>query len=702
MTRFKLLCATVSTLLTVSSCSNTTITNDNPFFSKWDTPYQIPPFEEIKPEHFIPAFEEGIELQKSEIQQIIDNKETPNFENVILAYDNSGEFLFRVSRVFSNICSAQLTDTLKQLQSIVSPMNVKHSNDIILNEELFKKIKKVYDTREILGFDEQKMRLTEVVYKNFTSGGSLLSNEKKERLRSINEELSKSSLDFGNNLMKEMSEFVLVVDNTADLEGLSQNLIDAASAEADKRGEEGKWIFTLDKPSMIPFLQSSTKRELREKLYKGYLNRCTYDNATNNNALINQMVNLRLERANILDFATHADAVLDRGMAKRPELAYDLLDELWAPALDRANSEMQEMIAIKKKESGDASFESWDWWYYAEKLRKAKYDLDESMLSPYFSLETTREGVFMVCNKLFGITFKEIKDAPKYNTECQTYEVIDNNGTPLGALIMDFHPRTGKGVGAWCTSFKGQKYVDGKREMPITSIVCNFTPPTKDAPSLLNLDEVETFFHEFGHALHTLFSDLQYSGIRGVSRDFVELPSQIMENWSMDPQVLKLYAKHYKTGETIPDELITKIKNSALFNQGFMTVEYVGASYLDLDYHTIKENATINAQEFEDNSLAGRGILAQIAPRYRSNYFKHIFAGGYSAGYYAYIWAEVLDADAYEAFVESGDIFNKEIATRFRDCILSQGGSKDEALMYQDFRGKEPSKTPLLKKRGLI
>ena len=414
------------------------------------------------------------------------------------------------------------------------------------------------------------------------------------------------------------------------------------------------------------------------------------------------MVNLRLERANILGFDTHAASVLDRGMAKTPENAYSLLNELWTPALQRANSEMKEMAAIKKKESGDSSFESWDWWYYAEKLRKEKYNLDESMLSPYFSLETTREGVFMVCNKLFGITFKEIADAPKYNAECQTYEVFDKDGTALGALIMDFHPRAGKGVGAWCTSFKGQKYTDGKREMPITSIVCNFTPPTKDTPSLLSLDEVETFFHEFGHALHTLFSDLQYSGIRGVSRDFVELPSQIMENWAMDPQVLKLYAKHYKTGEPIPAELIAKIKSSALFNQGFMTVEYVSASYLDLDYHTLKAANNIDVQAFEDKVLTDRAILTQIAPRYRSSYFKHIFAGGYSAGYYAYIWAEVLDADAYEAFVESGDIFNVEIATRFRESILSKGGSKDEALLYHDFRGKEPSKTPLLKKRGLV
>ncbi|MEG1635682.1 MAG: M3 family metallopeptidase, partial [Rikenellaceae bacterium] len=586
-----------------------------------------------------------------------------------------------------NLCSAQLTDSLSDLQDIISPMEVKHGNNIVLNAKLFERIKAVYDSRKESGLDAEQIRLVEKTYDRFVSSGANLSPEQKDQLRAINEKTSDLSLKFGNNLLKEMSEFVLVVDNKADLEGLSANLIDAAASKAAQRGKEGVWMFTLDKPSMIPFLQSSPKRELREKLYKGYLNRCNYGDSTDNKAVINELVNLRTQRANLLGFDSHAAAVLDRNMAKTPENVYALLDQLWTPAIKRASDEMAEMIEIKKAETGDASFESWDWWYYAEKLRAKKYNLDEKMLAPYFSLETTREGVFTVCNNLYGLTFKPIENAPTYNSECQTYEVFDADGSSLGALIMDFFPREGKGVGAWCSSFRSQRYENGKRVAPISTIVCNFTRPVGDAPALLNLDEVETFFHEFGHALHGLLSNVKYSGLKGVTRDFVELPSQIMENWAMDPQVLKMYAKNYKTGEVIPDTLVEKITNSALFNQGFLTVEYLGASLLDMDFHTIKNCGELDVAAFEEKSLSGRGNLAQIAPRYRSTYFKHIFSGGYSAGYYAYIWAEVLDADAYNAFTESGNIFNKEIATKFRKNILEVGGTLDEMELYKNFRG---------------
>lgn len=702
MNKFIVMSAIAATMLTASSCTESSNNADNPFFAEWNTPYEIPPFDKIQNSHFLPAYEEGMKLENEEIEAIVNNNAEPTFENVILAYDNSGKFLSRVSSVFGNLCSAQLTDSLQELQSVISPMSVKHSNNIVLNPKLFDKIKAVYNKRADLGLDAQQIRLIEKIYDRFVSNGANLTEEQKTKLRAINEKSSELSLKFGNNLLKEMSSFVLVVSSKDDLEGLPQNLIDAAAAEAASRGEEGVWIFTLDKPSMIPFLQSSTKRELREKLYKGYLNRCNYGDSTDNKSVINELVGLRIERANLLGFDSHAAAVLDRNMAKNADNVYALLDQLWTPALKRANSEMSEMVAIKKAETGDDSFDSWDWWYYAEKLRAKKYNLDESMLTPYFSLENTREGIFMVCNKLYGLTFTPIADAPAYNKECQTYEVFDEDGTSLGALVMDFFPRKGKNVGAWCSSFRSQRYEDGKRVAPISTIVCNFTKPVGDAPALLNLDEVETFFHEFGHALHGLLSDVKYSGLKGVTRDFVELPSQIMENWAMDPQVLKMYAKHYKTGEVIPDELIAKIGSSALFNQGFATVEYLGASYLDMDFHTIKTVGDFDVAAFEDKSLGGRGAFAQIAPRYRSTYFKHIFSGGYSAGYYAYIWAEVLDADAYNAFVESGDIFNKEIATKFRKNVLEVGATLDEMVLYQNFRGAEPSKTPLLKKRGLI
>lgn len=702
MNKFVVMSAIAASVLSMTSCSENNKSSENPFFVEWTTPHEIPPFDKIQNSHFLPAYQEGMRLENEEIEAIVNSSEEPTFENVIMAYDNTGRFLSRVSAVFGNLCSAQLTDSLSDLQKVISPMNVKHSNNIMLNAKLFNKIKAVYDKKDSIGLDAQQLRLVEKIYDRFVSNGANLSEEQKNRLRAINEQSSSLSLEFGNNLLKEMSSFVLEVNSKDDLEGLSQNQIDAAAAEAKSRGKEGIWIFTLDKPSMIPFLQSSTKRELREKLYKGYLNRCNYGDSTDNKKIINELVNLRIERANMLGFDSHAASVLDRNMAKNAENVYALLDELWTPALKRASSEMAEMVTIKKAETGDASFESWDWWYYAEKLRAKKYNLDENMLTPYFSLENTREGIFTVCNKLYGLTFTPITDAPKYNEECQTYEVFDADGSSLGALIMDFFPRKGKNVGAWCSSFRSQRYENGERVAPISTIVCNFTKPVGDSPALLNLDEVETFFHEFGHALHGLLSDVKYPSLKGVTRDFVELPSQIMENWAMDPQVLKMYAKHYQTGEVIPDELIAKIESSSLFNQGFATVEYLGASYLDMDFHTIKTIADFDVADFENKSMKGRGAIDQIAPRYRSTYFKHIFSGGYSSGYYAYIWAEVLDADAYNAFVESGDIFNKEIATKFRKNILEVGGTLEEMELYRNFRGAEPSKTPLLKKRGLI
>lgn len=687
----------LSVLMFTLSCNNQSDKNaSNPFFAEsWNTPFAIPPFDQIKPEHFVPAFEEGIRLENEEIASITANEEEPSFENTIEAFVSTGSFLDRVSSVFYNLTSAEVTDTLKGLQKVIIPMMTTHSNEITLNDELFKRIKTVYDKRDSLGLSPEKLRLTEKTYDDFALNGANLDATQKAELKKINQQLSSYSLNFGDNLLKEMSTFNVTVEDESELDGLSQSAKDAAL-------KDGKWVFTLDKPSMIPFLQSCKNRELRKKLYEGYLNRCNYDNATDNKAIIDSIVNTRIKRANLLGFATHADFVLNRNMAKTPANVYALLDEMWTPALKRASGELQEMIDIKFKETGSKEFESWDWWYYAERLREQKYNMSEEKLRPYFSLDATREGIFTLCNKLWGITFVPVENAPVYHSECQVYECIDKDGKHLGALIMDFFPRPGKRIGAWCSSFRGQKYENGQRIAPISTIVCNFTRPNGNTPALLTLDEVETFFHEFGHALHTLFADNKVNGLRGVSRDFVELPSQIMENWALSPELLRIYAKHYETGEVIPENMIQKISDAQLFNQGFMTVEYLAASLLDMDYHTIKNNAPIDVVSFENNALVKRGLMKEIAPRYRSTYFQHIFSGGYSSGYYSYIWAEVLDADAFQAFVETGDVFNQDVAESFRRNVLQVGGSRDEMESYKIFRGKDPDKTPLLKNRGLI
>lgn len=671
--------------------------SDNPFFVEWDTPFGVPPFDKIKNEHFMPAFVAGMEAEKAEIDAIVNNSDAPTFENTIVAYDNTGELLGKVSAVFGALTSTDINDEMLGIQKEVSKIMTVHGSDIMLNEELFKRIKTVYDNRENENLTPAQLRLLDKIYKGFERNGANLSAEDKEKLRELDGKLSSLSLTFGTNLRNDNGKFTLVVENKEDLSGLPESVVAAAASEADSRQMNGKWVFTLDKASMIPFLQYSDKRDLREKLYKGYLERCNYGDENDNKAIIDEIVNLRLQRANLMGFENHASFVLDRNMSKNPEAVYALLEELWTPAVKRAQSELKEMKAIK----GDDDFQSWDWWYYAEKLRASKYALDEEQLRPYFALPNVLQGCFDLTTKLYGITYKDITaEVPTYNKENKVFEVTDNNGKHLGVVYFDFHPRASKSVGAWCGGFRSQKYKDGKFITPVVTIVCNFTKPVGDAPALLNLDEVGTLFHEYGHGLHSLFKNTPYSGLGGVERDFVELPSQIMENWAFEPQVLAMYAKHYKTGEIIPNELVEKIQNSALFNQGFATVEYLGASLLDLDYHTAKAGK-IDVPSFEAASLSKYGAMNEIAPRYRSTYFKHIFNGGYSSGYYSYIWAEVLDKDAYEAFVETGDIFNKEVAQKFRDEVLSQGGINDGATLYSNFRGRAASVEPLKKGRGL-
>lgn len=676
---------------------------ENPFFSEFKTPYQVPDFQKIKLEHYLPAYQEAIKQHDAEIAAIVNNKAKPTFENTIVALDNSGEMLGRVGSTFGNVMGTDGDKAMRDLAKQITPLTSKHYDDINFNEGLFKRVEAVYNNKKITSklTTEQKM-LLENTYKGFKRSGAGLPADKIARLRQINGELSMLSLKFGDNNLAETNNFKLVLENPADLKGLPQSVVDAAALEAKKANLEGKWVFTLQKPSMIPFLQYSEKRDLRERLYKGYLNRGNNYNENDNKEVIKKILTLSKERANILGFETTADYILDDRMAKTPANVYNLLKQVWTPALAVAKRELADMQELAKSEGMNETLQSWDWWYYAEKVRKAKYDLDEEQLRPYFKLDNVREGVFYVANKLYGLEFKKITNIPVPNQEqTEAFEVTEK-GKHVGILYMDYHPRATKRVGAWCTSFRRQSNVDGKYITPVVSIVCNFSAPTADAPALLNADEVGTLFHEFGHGLHNLLSNVHYRGVAAtqVKRDFVELPSQIMEHWAFEPEVLKMYAKHYKTGEVIPAQLIEKLDKSGKFNQGFTTVEYVAAATLDLDYYSQKDFSNLDINEFEKQSMANLGIIPQIAPRYRTTYFSHIWGGGYSAGYYSYMWAEVLDADAFEAFAEKG-IFDQATAKSFRDNILSKGGSDEAMTLYKRFRGAEPNIQPLLKNRGL-
>lgn len=675
----------------------------NPFFAPWGTPFEVPAFEKIKVEHYLPAYEEGMRQQIEQINTITSNPQPATFENTVLAMDNSGELLTRVRDVFDNLCESDITPEMEVVQSQVSSLFTAHKSNILLNDKLFKRIKHVYENSK--GLDPLQQRLTEKTYKMFERSGANLKAKDKDKLRKMDEQLAILSVNFNRNLRNDNGAFALEITDSQKLSGLPQGVVAAAAEVAKSRGKaSGTWIFTLDKASMIPMLQYADDADLRRQIYTGYLERCNHNDQNDNKAIIDSIVNLRTERAHLMGFPNHAAYTLDRIMAKEPSAVYSLIEELWTPALKRAQVEKEELAAIKLAQGKGSTIEPWDWWYYSEKLRAQKYNLNAEDLRPYFELNKVRDGIFDLTTKLYGITYKPLEGMPLFNPENQVFEVLDKDGSHLGVMYFDFHPRASKGVGAWCSSFREQHYDNhGKKVSPLVIIVCNFTKPTADQPALLNLDETETFFHEFGHGLHGLMQDSPYKGLSTVERDFVELPSQIMENWAFEPEVLKTYAKHYKTGEVIPDSLVQKIQASALFNQGFNTVEYLGASLLDMDFHRINEPIdNMDVAEFEKKSINRYGSMKEIWPRYRSTYFQHIFGGGYSSGYYAYIWAEVLDADAYEAFVQSGDIFNPQIADSFRKNILSKGGTQDGAVMYRNFRGAEPSKEPLMKKRGLI
>ena len=674
--------------------------SDNPFFTEWKTPFQTPPFSQIKQDHFLPAYEEGIKQQNLEFEAIVSNSEMPTFENTIEAIEKSGQLLIKVNKVFSSLNGTDTDDEMQKIAEKSTAMMSKHIDDFYLNEKLFQRIKTLYDEKETLNLTTEQGRVLENYYIDFVRGGANLDEEGKEKLRKINDELSQLVLKFGDNVRKENNKFELIIDKEQDLAGLPEASVQAAKEKAEAKGLTGKWLFTIDKPTLLPFLQFSENRALREKMYKAYMNRGNNDDELDNKKIFSRIVVLRVEKANLLGFNTYSDFVLQKKMSKTPDNVYSFLNEIWTPTVKRAQSEVVEMQKIIDAEGGKFKLEPWDWWYYAEKVKKEKYALDEEMLRPYFKLENVIDGVFQVSTKLWGLQFVERNDIEVYNPEVKVFEVKESDGKHIGILYTDYFPRAGKTNGAWCGDFRGQSNMDGKYLTPLVTNVGNFSKPTSEVPALISLDEVRTLFHEFGHALHVLFQNVNYPSAGSVPSDFVELPSQIMENWAMQPEVLKMYAKHYKTGETIPQELIDKIDNSKYFNQGFETLEYIAASLLDMDWHVVTDTNEMDVAQFEKASIAKMGLIPQILPRYLTTNFIHIATWGYESGYYSYLWSAVLDSDAFESFMENG-FFDKATAESFRQNILSKGGSEDPMELYVKFKGKKPSVDALLKKRGL-
>jgi peptidyl-dipeptidase Dcp len=697
--------------------------DENPFFREWETPFQVPPFEQIKNEHFQPAFEKGMAEQQAEIEAIINNSEAPAFENTIVAFDKSGSLLRKVSSVFYSLNSANTNKEMQEIAKTLSPVTTKHADDISLNPLLFKRIRIVFDQKENLGLDPVQMRLLTETYKDFIRAGAGLDQDKQDILRKYNTRIDLLQLTFGQNLLAETNNFKLVLDKETALTGLPVEVIRSAAETANKDAStKGKWVFTLNNPSITPFMQYSDQRKLKEEIFKAYHNRGNNNNEKDNKIIILELVRLRTDKAILLGYPTWADFALDNRMAKKTANVYKLLGQVWTPSIAKAKDELKQMQQIIDKENGGFSLEDYDWPYYSEKLKKQLYSLDEESVKPFFKLENVLEGVFYVSGKLYGITFTKVEDAPKYFPDVTLYECKDVDGSHLGVVYFDFHPRAEKRGGAWCGSYRPQSYQDGKRVAPVVTVVTNFSPPAAGNPALLTSDEVETLFHEFGHALNGLLKNVRYQGLSALPRDFVELPSQIMEHWAFEPEVLKVYAKHYQTGDVIPSAIVKRIVSSSKYGQGFKTTEYLAACYLDMDYHSTQnipdapepidqrgsgKMATLRMEpnawvlKFEESSMNKIGLIPQISPRYRSTYFQHSMTGGYTAGYYSYIWAEVLDTDAFESFTETGDIFNREIAAKFRKYILEPGGSKDAMQMYLDFRGHEPTIEPLLNNRGL-
>ncbi|MCF8225621.1 MAG: M3 family metallopeptidase [Bacteroidales bacterium] len=682
---------------------NTNKKEMNPLLAEFKTTFEVPPFHLIEYDHYLPAFNKAMELQNREIDDIVSNSEEPTFENTIAALDYSGNKLNQVSSIFYNIRSANTSDEMQEIAKELVPLMSAHRSNINLNPELFERIKHVYNKQEELDLDQEQSMLLDKIYKRFVRSGANLSEGEKEKMRKIDEQLSMLSLQFGDNLLMETNSYLLVIDNEEDLSGLPEGVVAQAAETAAENDLDGKWVFTLQKPSWIPFLTYSDKREFREQIYKAMYNRGNNDNEFDNKENIAEMVRLRTERAHLLGYKSHAEYVLEERMAKNSGNVNELLMKLWEPALEMAKNEASMMQEMINKDGGEFKLASWDWWYYAEKIRKEKYALNEEEVREYFSLESVTEGVFNVVENLYGVTFEHRDDLPVYHEDVIAYELKNPDGSHLGVQYLDFHPRAGKRAGAWSTSYRKQHVRNGENISTVGSIVCNFSKPSGDKPALLSFDEALTLFHEMGHAIHGQFSDCTYPGISGTSvpRDFVELPSQIMENWGKHPEVLSKYARHHETGNSIPDELLDKLEASSKFNMGFVTTEYLAASILDMQYHSLNKTIDMDVNDFEDKAMDKVGLIDEIIPRYKSTYFSHIFSGGYSAGYYSYIWSEVLDKDAFMAFKESGDIFNPSLAASFRKNILSRGGTMEPMEMYVAFRGKEPDVNALLEARGL-
>ncbi len=697
---------TLSTLIVmINSCKQDEKKQqaDNPLLQEWDTPFEVPPFDKIKDTDFEPAFDAAMKEQKENIQKIIDNAGEPTFENTIEALEYSGMLLSKISGVFYNLTSSNTNDSLKEISKRIAPKLSKHGDEISMNAELFKKVEQVYLKKETLGLNKEQNMLLELTYKDFVKGGAKLNETDKSRLMEINGQLSLLSLSFGENLLAENNKYELVIDNPENLAGLPESLIEAASITAKEKGYEGKWVFTLQNSSVLPFLQYSENRELRKEIQAAYINKCNHNDDIDNKQIILDLVKLRLEKVQLLGYENYAAMVLEDRMAKNSEAVYGLLSQVWEPALDVAEKERDMYSELLKKDGYADKLQAYDWRYYAEKVRKEKYDLSDEALRPYFKMENVVAGVFDVSGKLFGLKFTRDNSIPVYHPDAEAYIVTDNDGNHVAVLYMDYYPRESKRSGAWMSSFRKQYVYNGEFVHPIITINCNFTKPTSTQPALLTFDESQTMFHEFGHALHGMLSQCTYPTISGtaVPRDFVELPSQIMENWASEPSVMKTYAVHYETNEPIPDELINKIEAAGNFGQGFATTELIAASYLDMYWHTLTSMEGISdVNKAEAKALEEIGLIPEIVVRYRSTYFSHIFSGGYAAGYYSYTWSEVLDADAFGAFEENG-LFDRATVDSFKKNILSNGHKDDPMTMFVNFRGREPKIDALLKRRRL-
>jgi peptidyl-dipeptidase Dcp len=688
----------VCVLVAIAGCGDKAPTV-NRFFTEWTTPFGVAPFDEIQEEHFLPAFERAIAEQRAEVEAIAQNPDPPTFENTLVALDATGTLMTKVSGVFYTLTGAETNEQIQAIAKEVAPLRSNLRDDILMNPQLFQRIKAIHEQRDGLDLEEEQMRLLDESYLDFVSGGAELSEADKERMREINTRLSTLGLSFGDNVLAETNKFQLFIDNEEDLAGLPPAVVMGAAEAAAKAGQEGKWLFTTHRPSIYPFLDYADNRELREQIFNAYIMRGDHGDEHDNKAILSEILTLRAEKAKLLGYDTHADRILERRMAKNPEAVYELLEDLWHPSLGVAREEAEAMQEAIAADGFDFKLEPWDWRYYAEKVRNARYDVNEQEVRQYFMIDNVIDGAFYVANRLYGIEFTEVEGVPTYHPEVRTFEVTEADGSHVGIFMADYYPRPGKRGGAWSRSIRSQWVQDGVEVRPVVLNVGNFSRPVGDAPALISLEHVHTLFHELGHGLQALLSNVQYRGSGGVTRDFVELPSQIMENWVLEPEVLKVYAKHYQTGEVIPDELVAKIRIAKQFNQGFESVEYLAACYLDMDWHTLDDPAGADVNEFETSSLDAKGLMPEIVVRYRSTYFNHIFRSGYSAGYYSYVWSEVLDADAFAAFQETS-LFDQETAASFRTNILERRGSGDPEVLYLRFRGREPSVEPLLKRRG--